>query len=73
MRKDDLVRVRHMLDAAHEAISFISNKTRADLEGSRMLTLSIIKCVEMIGEAASKITKEGRESIPKCHGQILLP
>jgi len=26
MRKDDLIRIRHMLDAAKEAISFIKDK-----------------------------------------------
>jgi hypothetical protein len=28
MRKDDLIRVRHMLDAAKEAVSFIRNRRR---------------------------------------------
>jgi hypothetical protein len=28
MRKDDLIRIRHMLDAAREAISFISEVER---------------------------------------------
>ena len=31
MRKDDLIRVRHMLDAAKEAVSFVHNRTRAGL------------------------------------------
>ena len=28
MRRDDLIRIRHMLDAAKEALSFSQNKTR---------------------------------------------
>ena len=60
MRKDDLIRVQHMLDAAKEAVSFASNRTRADLDRDRMLTLSIVKSVEIIGEAASKVTDESR-------------
>ena len=58
MRRDDFIRVRHMLDAAREALSFARNRTRKDLNDNRMLVLSIVKSVEIIGEAASKITKE---------------
>jgi len=31
MRRDDFIRVRHMLDAAREALSFARNRTRKDL------------------------------------------
>ena len=50
-----------MLDAAREAISFAKNKNRSDLYSDRMLVLSIVKSIEIIGEAASTITKEFRE------------
>lgn len=43
MPKDDLVRMRHILDAAREALSFISGKTRVDLNANRMLVLSLVK------------------------------
>ncbi len=62
MRKDDLIRIWHMLDAAEEALSFVKNKARSDLDADRMLVLSIVKLVEMIGEAASKVTKECRDN-----------
>jgi len=50
-----------MLDAAREAVSFARNKNRSDLDSDRMLVLSIVKSIEIIGEAASTITKEFRE------------
>jgi uncharacterized protein with HEPN domain len=62
MRRDDLIRIRHMLDAAKEALSFAQNKSRADLDSDRMLVLSIVKSIEIIGEAASKVTQETRET-----------
>jgi uncharacterized protein with HEPN domain len=65
MRRDDFIRVRHMLDAAKEAISFVGNKTRDDLESNRMLVLSIVKSIEIVGEAASKVAKESREAHPE--------
>jgi uncharacterized protein with HEPN domain len=64
MRPDDLVRIRHMLDAAREAASFAKGRSRADLDGDRMLTLSLVKCIEIIGEAASKVTEETRRGLP---------
>ena len=67
MNVDDQTRLRHMLDAAREAIGFVSGKTRSDLDGSRQLALSLVKCIEIIGEAAANVTSETRrrhEAIP---------
>ena len=64
MQSTDLVRMRHMLDAAREAVSFIAGKNRQDLDGSRMLALSLVKDIEILGEAASKVTEEGKREYP---------
>ncbi len=61
MRKDDLIRIRHMLDAASEAVSFARGRTRTELDSDRMLMLSIVKSVELVGEAASRVSEEARE------------
>jgi hypothetical protein len=42
MRKDDAIRLRHMVDAAEEAISFASDRKREDLDLDRMLALSLV-------------------------------
>lgn len=60
MRKDDRVRLQHMLDAANEALSFIQARVRSDLDNDRMLVLSLIRELEIIGEAASKVSPETR-------------
>lgn len=60
MPKDDFIRLQHMIDAANEALSFAENKTKKDLYADRMLTLSIVKSIEIIGEAASTVSKEFR-------------
>jgi len=65
MQNSDLVRLRHMLDAAKEAASFAHDRSREDLNEDRMLTLSLLKSIEMIGEAASKITDESRKVHPE--------
>ena len=65
MRKDDLVRLRHMLDAAQEAIEFVKDKHREDLDNDRKLTLALVKDLEIIGEAAYQITEETRRALPE--------
>jgi uncharacterized protein with HEPN domain len=65
MQRPDTIRFRHMLDAAKEAVSFARGKTKDNLKTDRMLTLSIIKAVEMIGEAASRISPECRQAYPE--------
>ena len=54
-----------MLDAAREALKFAQNKTRNDLENNRMLTLSLVKDIEIIGEAATKVTQAIVNEHPK--------
>jgi uncharacterized protein with HEPN domain len=60
MRKDDAIRLRHMLDAAREALSFIAGKSRAELDTNRMLALSLVKSVEILGGAASRVSSDCR-------------
>jgi uncharacterized protein with HEPN domain len=60
MQPRDLVRIRHMLEAAREARQFAEGRHRADLDQDRMLVLAIIRCIEIIGEAASRVEPETR-------------
>ena len=64
MHKADAVRLRHMLEAAREAISFLTGRTRPGLDRDRMLTLALVRCVEVIGEAASRVSSETRAQYP---------
>ena len=64
MPQDDEIRLRHMLDAAHEAISFADGRTRFDLNKDRLLVLALVKAIEIVGEAAYQITKETQDTLP---------
>ena len=48
MHKDDEVYLRHMLDAAHEAVSFAEGRKRSDLDSDRQLVLSKESCYEVV-------------------------
>lgn len=66
-RHDDEVRLRHMLDHAQEALSMVRGKKRQDLGQNRILELALVRLIEIIGEAAARVTPEGQEkysSIP---------
>jgi uncharacterized protein with HEPN domain len=56
--KKDLVRIRHMLDSVVEGRSFLRGKLRSDLESDRMLTLALIKEIEILGEAAGRVSEK---------------
>lgn len=63
MRKDDIVRLRHMMDAAQEALTFIQGRSRTDLDTDRQLALSLVKEVEIIGEAAYQLGRATRDNL----------
>ena len=65
MNASDRVRLRHMLDAAREAISFVEDRTSQDLGTDRRLVLSLVKGIEIIGEAASKVSAEVQAASPE--------
>jgi uncharacterized protein with HEPN domain len=63
--KTDLVRVHHILDATREVLVFSADKTRLDLDTDRMLCLSLVHLLEIIGEAAVSVSSEFREKYPQ--------
>lgn len=63
-RHDELIRLRHMRDHAAEAIAMVSGKNRDDLDNDRMLELALVRLMEIIGEAAGRITPETRAKLP---------
>ena len=64
MLKADYVRLRHMLDAANEALSFVAEKSRIEVDMDRALALALVKSLEIIGEAASRISPDFRSQSP---------
>lgn len=65
MYEDDTVRIRHILDASREAVSFAEGRCRADLDSDRKLNLSLVRLLEIIGEAARSVPPEFRDAHPE--------
>jgi uncharacterized protein with HEPN domain len=64
MAKDDRVRLRHRLDSAREAVELIQGKSRTDLDTNRVLSLALVRLLEIVGEAASRVTTDTRQQTP---------
>ncbi len=64
MRAEDAVRIRHMIDAADLARTFGAGRDRADLDEDKMLRFALVQALQVIGEAASKVSPEGRLALP---------
>jgi uncharacterized protein with HEPN domain len=64
MKDEDRIRIQHMIDAIEEALSFVSGITEENFSKSRMIILSVIKDIEIIGEAASTISEETKIKNP---------
>ncbi len=64
-RHDDEVRLRHMLDAARQAVGFAKGRQRGDLERDVQLALALTRLVEIIGEAAKNVSGDERDRIPQ--------
>ena len=61
-RTDDVVRLRHMLDAASKALQLTKNCSREDLDKDEKLALALVRLLEIIGEAAKSISEQYRQS-----------
>ncbi len=58
---DDDARLRHMLDHAREAVQLARGRARADLDANRSFDLAITRLLEIIGEAAARVTQAVRD------------
>ena len=63
-RRDDTVPMRHMLDHAREAVAMVRGRVRKDVDTDRMLQLPLTRVLEIIGEAANRVTTEGQARYP---------
>jgi uncharacterized protein with HEPN domain len=54
-RHEGDVRLRHMLDHAREAVTMTRGSARTDLDIDRRLNLSLVRLLEIVGEAAARV------------------
>lgn len=64
MTPEDRIRLEHMLEAIGDAQAFIGGRDRADLDRDKMLVYAVVRAVEIVGEAASKVSAEAQAAHP---------
>ena len=64
MSPDDRWRIRHMVEAAELALTFVQGRKREDLDTDAQLRLALMRAVEIVGEAATQVSPAGRAELP---------
>jgi uncharacterized protein with HEPN domain len=63
-QRDDAVTLHQMLDHAKEARDLLKGKRRSVLDRDRVLSLAVIRLLEVLGEAANRASPETRTRHP---------
>jgi uncharacterized protein with HEPN domain len=63
-QRDDRVYIGHMIDTANKAIGFVEGLSRADFDRDELLRLSLTHLLQVIGEAARRVSPDFRAAHP---------
>lgn len=61
---DSLVTLRQMLDYARRAQSIGAGRSAAEIEENELLSLALPHALELVGEAAGRLSQEDRDRVP---------
>ncbi|MBW4582202.1 MAG: DUF86 domain-containing protein [Tildeniella nuda ZEHNDER 1965/U140] len=64
-QRDEQVYIGHMLDTANKAIEFVQGITRDDFDNNELLRLSLTHLLQVIGEAARRVSPSFRATYPQ--------
>ena len=64
-RHDDRVSLHQMLDHIEEAVLLAAERTRADLGTDRVLSLALLKLVEIVCEAGTRVSESVKTEHPE--------
>jgi len=65
MTPRDEISMRQMLDHAREAQQLASGRSRDDLDSDRVFHLAMTRLLEIVGEAAARVSEPTREQYPQ--------
>lgn len=64
MRREDSIRLQHMLDEAYTVMGFVKDYSFEDLKEDNKTVHAVVRAIEVIGEAAAKISAEYKNTHP---------
>ncbi|MFH0960722.1 MAG: HepT-like ribonuclease domain-containing protein [Pseudomonadota bacterium] len=71
MKSHDLVRVKHMIEGGMRPL-VLPRLRRGDLNKDRMLTVALMREIEVVGEAASKISEDFKRLHPEIPWALII-
>ena len=71
-QKDEGLYIQHMIDNSNKAISFVKNITREDFDRDEKLRLALTHLLQVIGEAARRVSLEFRDNHPQIPWQEIV-
>ena len=63
--RDERVYIQHMVDNSNKAISFVKDISREDFDRDEKLRLALTHLLQVIGEAARRVSPEFRDKNPQ--------
>ena len=69
---DPVAPLHDMLEYALKAMRFCENKSQDDLERDEVLQLAVVRAVELVGEAASRVSQKVRSQNPDIPWQDII-
>ena len=67
----DRIRLQHMLDAARQAATFMEGMSQQQLVDDLRTTFALVKCIEIIGEAAARVSEPTQNALPDIPWRII--
>ena len=64
-RHDDQVSFKDMLSHAREAVDLLGDSSREDLARGRVMQLALTRLVEIVGEAANRVSSAAQQKHPE--------
>ena len=64
-KRNDTSSLKHMLDHARELSAFAHGRSARDLERDRTFELAVMRLLEVIGEAARRVSESTRAAHPE--------
>lgn len=66
MAKDrDQIHLQDMLNYSREVLESVRNISRSELDSNRLLNLALVRLLEIIGEAANRVSSEKKLEHPR--------
>ena len=62
---DDRLPMHQMLEYARAAVEMIRGRTRSELETNKMFQFALVHAVQVIGEAATRVSRAGQTAHPE--------